>query len=295
LDPLEPELIPDESSIRWLKNWIQIRNAVLEAVFISPFPANVQERRNTELEFQQYVEALSLGEGVQSTVLFSESTSRKKAVELLVDYLQQNEIDFVVVSSHGRGGVGRWMMGSFAERLLAISSVPVLFLSDRHEGPAQLKKVLFPTDFSASSKRALNLFLEQTHGMKDEIILYHADSPPGAIADTGVLGVPVYVPEDLWLDRRQQLQREAERWKKEVAAKGFQVRVILQDGILDTANAIKTVAESESVDLIAMTSTSRGMDLVITGAVARQIFRMRRWPVWVCGPEAVELWQSQAA
>jgi len=288
LDPLEPELVPDPSSIRWLRHWMDERSASLEAVYIASWPSEAAEFEKTQNEFEIYVRQLGLGDSVRATVLISKSTSRRKAVQTLVDLLQRSNADFVVVSSHGRAGVGRWMMGSFAERLLGESPIPVLFLSDRHEGLPQLKKILFPTDFSESSKCALELLLNEFQGFGGEIILFHADSPPGVVADTGILGIPVYYPEDVWVERKYQIQHEATRIANEVTARGFGIRTVLQEGVLDVVSAIEHVAEAEKVDLIAMTSTDRGIDLMIAGGVARQVFRMRRWPVWVCGPEAVE-------
>jgi nucleotide-binding universal stress UspA family protein len=37
----------------------------------------------------------------------------------IVDYVNNNEVDLVVISSHGRTGVDRWVHGSVAEKVLA--------------------------------------------------------------------------------------------------------------------------------------------------------------------------------
>jgi nucleotide-binding universal stress UspA family protein len=49
-----------------------------------------------------------------------------KAADTLADYADKNDIDLILISSHGRSGVSRWVLGSVAERLLRSSSVPVL-------------------------------------------------------------------------------------------------------------------------------------------------------------------------
>ncbi len=51
-----------------------------------------------------------------------------KAAESLADYAAHNDISLIVVATHGRSGVGRWVMGSVAERILRSSCVPVLML-----------------------------------------------------------------------------------------------------------------------------------------------------------------------
>jgi nucleotide-binding universal stress UspA family protein len=46
----------------------------------------------------------------------------------LLDLLAGRQYDLVVMSSHGRTGVKRWMLGSVAERLVEASHTPVLIV-----------------------------------------------------------------------------------------------------------------------------------------------------------------------
>jgi nucleotide-binding universal stress UspA family protein len=47
---------------------------------------------------------------------------------MLADYANENEVDLIVIASHGRSGVSRWVMGSVAERIVRTSCVPVLMV-----------------------------------------------------------------------------------------------------------------------------------------------------------------------
>ena len=49
-----------------------------------------------------------------------------KPDEEILNYLAATEIDLVIMTTHGRSGVSRWMMGSVAERVMRHSAVPVL-------------------------------------------------------------------------------------------------------------------------------------------------------------------------
>lgn len=49
------------------------------------------------------------------------------AAELL-RYCQQQEIELIVMSTHGRSGLGRWVYGSIADRILRHAEVPVLLV-----------------------------------------------------------------------------------------------------------------------------------------------------------------------
>jgi len=205
----------------------------------------------------------------------------------LVQYSKEANADLMVVSSHGRSGLGRLVMGSFAENVLAKSNIPVLFLSKSVLPNQGLSKILFPTDWSNASKRALDLFLNQMKGVNSEIILYHAVSPPGAVFDSGVLGVPYYLPESYYLEQRRWVEEQSSAFQKIVSDQGFQVRAVIRDGVLNTPSAIQAIAQEEKVSLVAMASASRGFESTVMGSVAKEIFRIRQWPVWVSGPEVI--------
>jgi nucleotide-binding universal stress UspA family protein len=51
-----------------------------------------------------------------------------KAGESLGDYATQNKVDLVIMATHGRSGVSRWVWGSVADRLLRSLCVPVLMV-----------------------------------------------------------------------------------------------------------------------------------------------------------------------
>jgi nucleotide-binding universal stress UspA family protein len=48
--------------------------------------------------------------------------------EEILDYAKKNKVDLIVMSTHGRSGVSRWVFGSVAERVLRHSASPVLMV-----------------------------------------------------------------------------------------------------------------------------------------------------------------------
>ncbi|MGO9519589.1 MAG: universal stress protein [Candidatus Korobacteraceae bacterium] len=80
-----------------------------------------------------------------------------EVAESILDFARQKEIDVIVVGTHGRGGLGRALMGSVAERVFRQSPVPVLTLGPHLQRIARAgapKNILVPVDFSPASKRA---------------------------------------------------------------------------------------------------------------------------------------------
>lgn len=51
-----------------------------------------------------------------------------KVAESLVDYAEKNDVDLIVIATHGRSGVSRWVRGSVADRILHFACAPVLMV-----------------------------------------------------------------------------------------------------------------------------------------------------------------------
>ncbi len=46
----------------------------------------------------------------------------------LSDYAKNNKVDLIIIATHGRSGVSRWVFGSVADRILRSSQAPVLMV-----------------------------------------------------------------------------------------------------------------------------------------------------------------------
>ena len=51
-----------------------------------------------------------------------------KAGEALSDYATKNNMDLVIIATHGRSGISRWVWGSVADRLIRSVCTPVLMV-----------------------------------------------------------------------------------------------------------------------------------------------------------------------
>lgn len=48
--------------------------------------------------------------------------------ERIIGYAKENNIDLIAMSTHGRSGIGRWLLGSIADKVLHASDRPVLLV-----------------------------------------------------------------------------------------------------------------------------------------------------------------------
>lgn len=49
--------------------------------------------------------------------------------EGILGYAEKNQIDLIVMSTHGRSGISRWAFGSVAEKVVRASTIPVLLVT----------------------------------------------------------------------------------------------------------------------------------------------------------------------
>lgn len=86
---------------------------------------------------------------------------RGAVADAILRFVECNNIDLITMGTHGRRGLDRLVLGSVTERILRTARPPVLAVhrlpqgSGTREGPVQFRKILYCTDFSDNSPRAL--------------------------------------------------------------------------------------------------------------------------------------------
>ena len=68
--------------------------------------------------------------------------------------------DMIVMGTHGRTGVNRWLLGSVAERAIRESVIPVLTVRGAPAEPVRIKNILCPVNNSAVARRSMEFAAE---------------------------------------------------------------------------------------------------------------------------------------
>jgi nucleotide-binding universal stress UspA family protein len=63
------------------------------------------------------------GINAQSTLAYG------NAADEILKYAQNNQVDLIIMTTHGRSGVSRWLFGNVADRVSHHSTVPVLIIA----------------------------------------------------------------------------------------------------------------------------------------------------------------------
>ena len=105
------------------------------------------------------------------------------APDSILTFAQAQKTDVIVMGTHGRRGFDRLMLGSVTDRVMRRAPCPVLAVGkqsldsmapdeERHH-PRHLSRILFCTDFSENSERALNYAISATAEYDAELTLLH--------------------------------------------------------------------------------------------------------------------------
>jgi nucleotide-binding universal stress UspA family protein len=192
------------------------------------------------------------------------------AAEGILEEARQSKARLIVMSSHGRSGIGRWMYGSVAERVLGQSAVPVLIINARCTPWVQAgRKILVPLDGSQLAEQALPPAAAVAEALGAELHLLRIVTQDHASLETDAM---TEVFEDLAskeiLTAREYLQdKEASLALLAVTSAVLNA----DDGVADT---ILTYAADQAIDMIVMSTHGRsGLRRWVYGSVAEKVLR----------------------
>jgi nucleotide-binding universal stress UspA family protein len=101
--------------------------------------------------------------------------------EVITDLIRWNNIDLLVLGTHGRGGLNKFLLGSVAEELFRTATCPVLTVGAQVPEPPEsgltIGSVLFPTDFEGPSLTALPYAISIARQRAGCLILLHVVPP----------------------------------------------------------------------------------------------------------------------
>lgn len=102
-----------------------------------------------ELMDSDFLEGISVSEIIQF----------EKAFDGILAVSKKNDVDLIVMGSHGASGYEEMFIGSNAEKVVRISEVPVLVIKNETDD-FKAKNIVFASDFSAEIKKPFKKLVE---------------------------------------------------------------------------------------------------------------------------------------
>lgn len=183
------------------------------------------------------------------------------------------DFDLIVMSTHGRTGFTRIIMGSVAEKVVRYSDIPVLVVEDkRHFTP--LERILVTTDLTENSIAAFPYavdFIRATNAHLDLVHVVSLDDITSLVEANEIID-----------KRKNKLQSYVDEFFADVKD-SVTPRVISTDASVHEA-LVKFTRKNEYNLLIMSTIGRTGLDYLRMGSTAANVIRHVKMPVMTIKP-----------
>lgn len=212
-------------------------------------------------------------------------------------HAEDSNVDLVVMTTHGRGPMTRFWIGSVSDALARQLSIPILFVRpqevevDLTQEPV-LRRMLISLDGSQIAEQVLEPATAIATAVQADVLLLRVIQqwiPESYAPDTGrVSGIRPDLLKQLQEAERQERSR-AEKYLEQLSERlrasslGVQSRIAAH---VQASTAILNEASTQSIDLIALSTHGRGgLKRLLLGSVADKVLRGATIPVLVYRPK----------
>ena len=231
-------------------------------------PVLQEQYEETVQARKKYLESLS-------EVLKSEGYDNRVSVmsgfiaDATARYLEETEIDLVVLSTKGKSGEKHWTRGGASRKLVQNISKPILMVQaerDEIHWVPRLNRVLIALDGSIYAERVLPYARTLAKAFKSKVYLMSVPAVP----DAGDYRAPAEFLETLRNKKDANMRKFLGAVARELRKDGLRVSTVVSGST--PAKAIIDVGKAKNVDMIMMTSRGRGgLKLLFLGSVAEQV------------------------
>ncbi|MDZ7363270.1 MAG: universal stress protein [candidate division KSB1 bacterium] len=196
----------------------------------------------------------------------------------ILAYAKENDIDLIVMGTHGRRGLGHLFLGSVAEEVVRLSVAPVLTIREREEPKpvTMMKQILVPLDFSNFSQRALQYAREIAGFYNARLQLLHViqDFIPPTFYLAAAASLSRVTPE-----LKLKIKEAMEKLFEETAGPAVTAEYHVIEGY--AAHDIVDFAQENNSDLIVIATHGRtGIEHMLMGSVTEKVVRRAPCPVF---------------
>ena len=254
-------------------------------------PLNWQlHKAKTELYLHKTANEMRLSLGLPELDAESDGESRVtvtvlegKVAENIVDFAQKENIDLLIISSHGSSGLSRWNLNSVTTKVVNLIYKPVLIIrgyavdGDDPIHP-RYERIMLPLDCSRRSECSLNAALTLAKNYQSRVILSSVIKPP-EISAIDPYNQELQLLNQQYMDlSRKTVQSYMDELSQRLGV-GNEIRIVEDHSIV---RAIMRLADDENVDLLILCAHGFTGELSWPfGTVARSFIEYSTKPVLV--------------
>jgi nucleotide-binding universal stress UspA family protein len=220
-----------------------------------------------EAQLQRFVKEHAAG-AIQPELIVHQGN----AANHILSFAQEQNIQAIVMGTHGRRGFDRLVLGSTTDRVLRKAACPVLVVSDAShkdlstgpEGRHRLSRILYCTDFSNNSEQARGYAISLAAEYGAELTFLHVAERVSDIARA----------EAIIAERTQELDKMV----SEAEHKSLNVRVAVRFG-KPYEEIVRHATETQASLIIMTARGGDAMDRAVFGSTTYRVIQFGPCPV----------------
>lgn len=188
-------------------------------------------------------------------------------------YATEQDIDLIVMGTHGRTGIERYLLGSVTEKVVRLSDVPVLTVKAEDDGEVTYPytDILVPTDGSEGAEAAIAPAV-------DIASTYDARVHALSVIDTMSMGVEI--PSGAIINMLEESAQSAVDTVEEQATQASVSAVETAIEYGTPYREVRSYVEDHDIDLVVMGTHGRsGIERYLLGSVTEKTVRTSTVPV----------------
>lgn len=233
----------------------------------SPYPA----------ELKEYMDKYDAKYGIAENKIIKKYKAGYATAPTIIEYIKNNNIDLIVMGTHGRRGLRHMLLGSVTEEVLRKSKCNVLTVKKNDSKIQSIKHILIPTDFSKHAKNALIEGLQLVNMFEAKITLLHVIEepiPPAYYLPANNITIETH----LTAAKKNSLNHLSELVQDINKSESANIDVI--EG--HVASSIKNYADNHEVDLIVMGAHGyTGLKHFLLGSTTEKMVRIASCPILI--------------
>ena len=234
----------------------QAETVLMRVMSYHGIPVEKIDALREQAERELMSESLKLPEELPGRVWLADG----EPSEAILKYAAEEEVDLIVMNSHGRSGVSRFLLGSVTEKVARHADCPVFVT--RGEPLSQLQRLLVPLDGSRLAENALRVACELLDEGGELLMLRALENE----------------------DERDNAELYLNTLGGQFVNRGLHCRRIVSVG--EPAEAILAAVDDKEADAVVMSTHGRtGMGRFFFGSVAEKVLRHSHKPTLLLRPQ----------
>ncbi len=192
------------------------------------------------------------------------------AADDIVQYAEAHAVDLIMMSSHGRSGLSRWVYGSVSEKVLHQSPCAIVIMRSKAERELfQYNQLLVTLDGSELAESALPVAVALAQILDAKLHLLRVLEPAHVVFETVSM-------HQVFIGIEAAERKEADAYLKAKLAElpELEITTAVLSSSGSAANAIIDYVAEQQIDLIVMSSHGRsGISRWVYGSIAEKVLQ----------------------